>query len=1251
MKHSSFFSVFLLCLLLLFLSKTATAQLEEQSSIGVFQFVAQSIDVVGLEDDVSYIVRNELRKKDNFNVINQRELEVALTRNEIEQIFSAAEAVKAATVLNLNYVIIGEVSRANQQITANVQVVSPIQSKSIGSLTFNFTNQAQIDLQAEYIGDQILAIIGQHKTDSQRIVETLDEDWVDSIKAVNNSGVVQLSWTMTNPSIEFLGFNVYRAESEQGPFSYITSEAETRASDVPGPQSATYFYQLSMIDGNGEEIRSDKLASVSIQAAVKSNIQPPTIMNVIERVNSVAVEFFPSAANVDKNIVGYELLRKDEGSDWQIVGNYIIPQTSSNNNRQQPNLTQLTLEDGRSSSINGPVSYSLRAFSNDEKGTVTQPFSYQPATAPQITMLSNATLRQIQLGWQSATAGFGYRLYRKVSDSDPFTLLAEIPNISTNSYIDTDIQQEGQSFRYAISVYDDFGETAKSDLLIAQSKGALEPPTELKGESGLVRAIKLSWLPVNDPDVKGYSIFRGPYTEDQEFTLNRIGEVMDPLASSFVDNSDLVDGTQYYYSVASINQFDVSGPVSKAVLVSTKQPPEALTEVSARFVDNQVEVNWMLPDSLSKQDIGLFVLERSFDGQNFNVLKELMNAQQSYIDGDLIAGATAVYRVKVTDVDGLQSAYTMSAPTKMSVPLILTNPEPGMLRQISLAWENAVSPAIIKVFRGLDENNLAQVSEVAGYSEPAYIDSDGLDDDTSYSVKIEAWLNDSKLAESNVINVQTKDIPAPQNLAVIAGLPNKIELTWDKVNDDSIKGYVIFRRESGNSQNQLLSIAIIDDVDQTRYTDIVTNGRVESVIAGVTSIKHGVEYEYAIASKNVFDATGYVSDIVKGASKPLPTTASAIQAMANEERVELSWQLGSETDLKQVIVERKWPFESEYSEISNVDARSNRYIDTDLYPYVTPSYRLTVVDIDGLKSLPSVISNIENVKGVSLNIEQDKLLRQIVINWTGSHPNVATVVNRRIAGEDNWQQLGTFSASTLKLSDQQGLTDQTNYEYQLKLQTNDSQAYPLGTSNIVQGSTKQLPDAPQLSATSGLVKAVKLDWAKANDPDVGGYNIYKVEDDGDLDKLETLSANETTFTDEGSFFNRLDDGANYNYKIASFNTFEVEGPKGELVSATTKPLPSIPQNLQAQLQGNSVELNWAANPETDIQDYEVYRGSSCSRVSKVGSTNSGTNYSYTDTDARAGRSYCYKVKAVDSTELESALSLGSEVSMPEETGQ
>jgi len=1226
---------------------TLQAQTQDQSSIGVFQFVATTIDVVGLEDDVSYIVRNELRKAPNVEVINQRELEIALTRNDIEQKYSAAEAIKAASILNLNYVIIGEVSRNAQQIVANVDLVSPMSSNAVGSLKFTFSNQAQIALQANYIGSRLAELIAQHKLSAKASAENANLDWVEQLSATYSGGLVTLKWQMLDPSAAFLGFNIYRADNETGPFSYIASEAELEAKDSVGSDAGTYFYQLSMINDEGEEIRSQKLASVLVQAQTVSSLDAPTIVKVTERVNGIAFEFFPSADNISKNVVAYELLRRADGEEWQVVGGHTLAQNNSSNqsNRSsQVSIEKLSVFDTQADAIDGTVYYAIRAVSSLEKGQLTKEIAYTPASPPSLQLGSNASLREIQLAWEPATAGFGYKLYRRLENESDWLLITELPNLQSTRFTDTDIQEEGKQFEYAISVFDDFGETQKSASLLASSKTQLAPPTQVVGVSGLARKATITWQVNTDPDVKGYSIFRAPFTEDKDITLSRVGEVNDPLATSFTDESVLQDNTQYYYSVASINKYNSSGAVSKAVLINTKALPTPLQNLQAQLFENAVQLNWVLPAQLEKNDATSIVLERSYNGQTFEKLAKVPITQSNYTDTSLLAGANLWYRAQIIDNDGLLSEAIVSEPLKIDLPLTLSVPNQGLLRKISLAWQHASAPAQIKIYRGSEQQHLALVAELSQDHDSTYIDEDGLVDDQTYFVKIESWLMGNKIAESNVVSSTTKNIPAPQKLMAESNIAKRIALIWDAVEDESIEKYVIFRKDLADPSSQLVSIAQTDSAKITEFVDEMFLGT--SLTQTGKSIEHGKQYEYAIASKNVFGATGFIGKTVVANSKPLPAPPSNINTASTQSDISLSWNLGDENDLENVVIERKWPFENDFVGIAKIAANSQQYTDQQLYPYARPEYRLSVIDADGLQSTFTKVTDVANKKAIVLQVVQDKLLRKIQLAWQSTGNNTEVLVNRRKLGETVWHKVDTLASNITNYTNSEGLVDQTEYEYQLGIQTLNPSNFMLGVSNAVQAATKDLPIAPVLQTQSNLVKSVELSWQASTDQDVAGYHLYKITDDGKLDKLDTFSRNEAKYTDDGSFFSKLENGTSYSYKIASFNTFNVEGLHSEIVSATTKRVPQAPTGLNAVLSGTNIAVKWTANQESDIARYEVYRGNSCSRVSLLGKTSSDS-LAYTDTSAKPSKEYCFKIKAIDTAKLESELSAGVQITTPE----
>ena len=1238
-----------LCIICMVLAKGVDAQTitstPQQSTTGVFQFVATSIDVVGLEDEVSYIVRNELRKSPNLDVINQRELEISLARNDIEQRFSAAEAVKAASVLNLNYVIIGKVSRQSQQIVANIQVISPINEGAIGELTFRFSNQAQISLQSDQIGRELAQVISKHQVDSSDMAAAMAQDWVSKIDAVYDSGEVALTWSLSDPSTSVLGYNVYRATDAAGPFSYLSSETETTLVDSVGSLTGTFYYQVSLIDDEGQELRSNQIASVNVFAEQKSSLQAPSIVGTKERVNSAEFEFFPAAANVGKNIIAYELLRKAPGQAAKVVGKLTLPKSqggNSNSSNNKPSIQKMKISDTSGEGFSGTVEYAIRAINPEENGQLTDYVPYTAALAPNLNAAPANVLRQISLSWQASTAGFGYKLYRKTPNQADWTLLKELPSIATLNYTDNQIDGDGKEYLYSISVYDDLGETPLSNPIQVTTKGGLAPPINVQGVSDLARKARISWTRNDDPDVTGYSVFRSEYTPDQEFTLTRIGEIKDPLATSFEDLTGLKDNTQYYYSVASLNRFDSSGEVSKPVLIKTKTPPPALEQVSADIQNNEMLISWLIPSSANLQDLEKIVIERKWQGaggNEFEVVAEVSPSQNQYTDNNLVAGASAEYRLSLVDKTSLSGKASSTPPIQMNVPLELAVTRQGMLRKIALNWKNAQAPAQIKIFQAKTGEAFSLATELAAHRETSFTIEQGLIDDQEYQVKLETWFGNQKLAESNIVVAKTKDIPAPTNLMAQSNQARKVTLTWDKVSDDSIARYVIFRKPAQDTNSELTAIATTENVNQTQYIDQVSGDQ--------TGIQHGNKYIYAVASQNVFEATGFIGTTVEASSKPLPVSPTNVTSNATQSAIELQWQLGNESDLRKLVIERKWPFSDEWQVISEQNASSTFYNDKDLYPFIKPDYRLKVVDADGLESAYQEYKQANNILVASLKVEEEKLLRKNVIAWNNTPNDVTPTVQRRKANTGNWQSIATLNAGQQEHSDTQNLLDQSAYDYRIALsRTSSSGNFELGTTNIVTATTKDLPKAPQLSVQSGLVKTVNIAWTIDDDPDVGGYNLYKLEADGKKEKLDTLKRQENSYTDDGSFFSKLKDGATYSYQIASFNTYKVEGPLSEVAIATTKALPSAPLSLTTELVGGTPNIAWVFSTQDDVVNYEIHRGSTCSRVNSL-VTVSGSTQQYSDTSAKAGRSYCYRIRAIDQTELESELSIGATIEIPE----
>ncbi|HWF46394.1 MAG TPA: hypothetical protein VG168_05270 [Bryobacteraceae bacterium] len=172
-----------------------------------------------------------------------------------------------------------------------------------------------------------------------------------------------------------------------------------------------------------------------------------------------------------------------------------------------------------------------------------------------------------------------------------------------------------------------------------------------------------------------------------------------------------------------------------------------------------------------------------------------------------------------------------------------------------------------------------------------------------------------------------------------------------------------------------------------------------------------------------------------------------------------------------------------------------------------------------------------------------------------------------------------------------------------------------------------IPPLATLQVTAKDVRqGVKLSW-----PEEQGGAHYDVYRKGPNDKapVKIGTAEHNDYLDTTSAYETP-----YQYTVIA-----AKGPAESLSSGpaeiTTHDIypPSVPGSIAAIASANSIEISWERSPEADLKGYYVYRSINGGPFERIG--NLVNVPSYSDHDIQAGKTYRYRVSAIDMLNHES----------------
>lgn len=338
-----------------------------------------------------------------------------------------------------------------------------------------------------------------------------------------------------------------------------------------------------------------------------------------------------------------------------------------------------------------------------------------------------------------------------------------------------------------------------------------------------------------------------------------------------------------------------------------------------------------------------------------------------------------------------------------------------------------------------------------------------------------------------------------------------------------------------------------------------------------------------------------------------------IQKRSGNRRISLNWEDASDTKAVAYEVFRATNQEGPFAKIAQVNQAE--FLDQNMENNVVYYYKIRGYNDRGF---PSEFSNLFSAETAltpnpPVILKTESHIKSICLAWTPSpissgDPSRLRGYKLYRAGSENGTYrevtnifekdlaIGADAASTLdkllkvNFTDK-GLADGETCYYKLTAYNDKNMESEF--SSIVKGSALPFVSTPE---AQGDIREVRLSWTPLNSSDVKGYNVYRgPSPDGVWTKIKKIDVTDNA-SEKKVLFKDVDglaDNTRYYYRVAAFESPDLETSPSIAVSAQTKGKPPVPEGFVAK--GGlvkMVELKWKASAAVEVEGYNIYSSQS-----------------------------------------------------------
>ena len=513
-----------------------------------------------------------------------------------------------------------------------------------------------------------------------------------------------------------------------------------------------------------------------------------------------------------------------------------------------------------------------------------------------------------------------------------------------------------------------------------------------------------------------------------------------------------------------------------------------------------------------------------------------------------------------------------------------------------LTWKAVPGAARYEVYRSTKQNS--GFTLLGTTTATSYVNT-GAAAGTTYYYKVRAVSSAGKYgAYSNVVSGKVKAAaPAAPSITGGYSATGKPQLTWKAVTGAA--SYEVYR-----STQQSTGFTKINTTTATSYVN--------------TGAAAGTIYYYKVRAVNSDGLAGAYSNVVSGSVKStVPGTPSVTIGLSSASgKPQLTWS--AVTGAAKYEVYRSTQKDSGFTKINTTTATS--YVNTGAAAGTIYYYKVRAVNSDGLAGAysnvvsGSVKSTVPGTPSVTIGLSSASGKPQLT--WSAVTGAASYEVYRSTQKDSGFTKINTTTATSYVNT---GAAAGTTYYY--KVRALNSAGTAGAYSNVVSGRAKAaIPAAPSVTiGNSSSSGKPQLTWKAV--ADAAKYEIYRsTQQSAGFTLLGTTTS--TSYVNTGAAL-----GTTYYYKVRALNVDGAAGAYSSTVSGAAKAVaPAAPTVTMTHSDSGKPKLTWSA--VSGATSYRVYRSES--RGTGYGLLGTTTSTSYVNTGAAVGKTYYYRVKAVNS---------------------